>query len=415
VVLVSDVDVLLVAYGGGHVAMLAPLAQQLSHRGLNVKFLALTTARQYLSDRGIAFFGYSDFPEAADSQVQALGRSLCQDVAQDGRVPLEESIAYMGINYSDLIDEHGADGAEKRYRQFGRQAFLPVSPLRRLLERMRPKLVIATNASRSEQAVLLAAQGLDVSRFCLVDLFGFHAKWITSPGFANTICVINDDVRDYFIAQGCPPDTVVATGSPAFDRINTPENQASGRQWRQSHGIDDEARVILWASQVEPARHPYTGAAGNPDLPERIEAQLRDIQRRHEDWHLIVRHHPSESRSFEPADRVIFSPTSEPLHPLLHAADTVVIMTSTVGVEAQLAGAHVLTVEMSVITPDVPYSRYGIAEAVSSLDELEEKIAIGERCGSGGIKPVGQATQKIADLVQAAIEAAGPVATNARQ
>jgi glutamate synthase domain-containing protein 2 len=90
-------------------------------------------------------------------------------------------------------------------------------------------------------------------------------------------------------------------------------------------------------------------------------------------------------------------------------------MTSTVGVEAQLAGAHVLTVEMSVITPDVPYSRYGIAEAVSSLDELEEKIAIGERCGSGGIKPVGQATQKIADLVQAAIEAAGPVATNARQ
>lgn len=383
--------------------MLAPVAAQLADRGFKVKFLGLTTARQYLAARGIPFFGYAEFPEAQDPQVQEIGRRLCKDVAQDGRIPLDETIAYLGINYRELIACHGEVGADEQYRQLGRQAFLPVLAMRRLLERTRPKLVIATNASRSEQAVLLAARELAVPRFCLVDLFGLQAKWITLPGFAVKICVINPDVRDYFVSQGCPPDTVVVTGSPAFDHINASENRSKASAWRRNHNIGDKDRVILWASQVEPARHPFTGAPGNPDLPERIETKLRDIVRRHDDWHLIVRHHPSESRVFEPAERVIFSPVMEPLHPLLHAADTVVVMTSTVGVEAHLAGAHVLTIEMSVITPDVPYSKYGIAEPVSSLAELEHQLVRTNGVRADATASPGQGTQKVCDLVAAAI------------
>lgn len=369
-------DVLLCCYGGGHVAMLAPVARQLLADGLNIEFLALTTAQAYLDDFGVRYFGYADLPEASLPAVQQLGARLAVHVPS-GPVPHCESVAYLGANHHELMKTYGAEHAEELYQKHGRQAFLPKRLMHRLLDRLRPRLVITTNSPRTELALLKAAQESGTPSIAMLDMFGLQeVKWLGTPTSATRVGVINEEVRQFFIRAGCLPEQVVVTGNPAFDSVNAPATLTAGRSWREQNGLSAKHEVIVWASQVEPVTHPFTGQSGDPELPRRIEAQLREIVRRHPDWRLVVRYHPSESVEFIPEDRVILSPRSEPIHPLLHAASAVVVMTSTVGLEAYIAGTPLVAVEMSVITPDAPFARYGMAHGVSSLAQLEEALRL---------------------------------------
>lgn len=372
-----DCDVLLAAYGGGHVTMLEPVARQLrEHENLSIGFLALTTAQAYLKSRDVPFFGYADLDQAGDAEVIAYGKKLAGDVSGTGPVSAEETIAYHGLNFKDLVATHGIAAAEKKYQELGRHAFLPTELMCTLLKQIKPKVVVATNSPRSEQALLLAARKFDIPRLCLVDLFGSEElRWISTANYADRICVLNDDVRRSFVDAGCDAGATVVTGNPAFDAINTPANIAAGAAWRNARGIGDGERIILWASQIEPEIHPFSGARGRPELPSEVEAELRRIVARHDGWRLVVRHHPSEQRKFVPADRVHFSPQDEPLHPLLHASDAVVIISSTVGLEAALSGASVFSIDLSVCTPLAPYSKFGLTTGVTDLQQLEPLLA----------------------------------------
>ena len=90
--------IVIVAYGGGHVSMLAPVTLALRERGTPVVFLALTTAGAYLDRLGISYISYRDLPGAQDEDVQAWGHELIRDFPLGGLVPREESVAYMGLN-----------------------------------------------------------------------------------------------------------------------------------------------------------------------------------------------------------------------------------------------------------------------------------------------------------------------------
>ncbi len=369
---ISSRPIVLVAYGGGHVAMLEPVARALREAGRSVLFLALTTAGAYLERLGIEYIGYRHLPEANAPEVQARGGQLAGDLSAGGPVPREETIAYLGLNYLELVAEHGADGAAALYAQRGRQAFRPVGLFERWLASVKPALVVATNSPRSEQAALLAAGRLGLRALCAVDIFGLQeVQWIGQPGYADRICVLNEDVRDFFVAYGRKPDEVVVTGNPAFERLTTPAAIEAGQRLRFSRGWDDGSRVILWASQVEPEQHPFAARRGDPSLPRRIEAHLREFVAAQPGYRLVVRYHPSERQAFvDGQERVEFSPTGEDLAALLHAVDLVVVTSSTVGLEAKLAGRPVISVDASVFTDDAPYSRMGISTGVPSPAEL---------------------------------------------
>lgn len=369
--------ILLVAYGGGHVAMLAPVARSLMARGHSLVFLALTTARAYLERVGIPCIGYRDLPEANNAHAVAWGRKLASDLPSGGNVPEAESIAYMGLNYRELVAEYGEEGAANLFAEKGRQAFCPVGLFKRWLRELDPSLVIATSSPRSEQAVLKAAKELGIASICAVDIFGRNEiQWIKEPGYASRICVLNEQVKGSFVAEGCRADMVVITGNPAFDRLQQAETRDAGRAMRRAKGWTEDDTVILWASQVEPERHPFAPRIGDPTLPRRIEASLRDFIRGREKHRLVIRHHPSENVQFQPGQaRVDNSPSSEELAILLHAVDIVVVTTSTVGLEAHLAGRPVLSVKGSVFTPDAPYGEMGIAFEVESADLLTDALS----------------------------------------
>ena len=373
--------ILLVAYGGGHVAMLAPIAQTLTAQGRPFIFLALTTAKSVLDRLGIPSIGFRDLPEATDSDAQKWGTELAGDLPDGGAVSSKETVAYLGGSFRDLVDEYGELDARRRYSETKRHAFLPVATMRRFIERISPDLVVATNSPRAERAAILAAGQLGIPSVCVVDLFAIQeVQWIGQPGYATRVCVLNESVRDRLLAHGRDAHEIAVTGNPAFDQLRAPENIQAGAQLRRERGWDDGKKIILWASQIEPLKHPFVDLLGDPTLPCRVEEYLREIVTADENLRLVVRYHPSERNVFNPANRVDFSPLSEPIATLLHAVDVVVVTASTVGLEAALSGRPVISVDLSVFTPDTQYSAMGISIGVTDLSEL--KIALNKSLAS---------------------------------
>jgi hypothetical protein len=99
------------------------------------------------------------------------GSSLMQGLGGPVADP-QETVAYLGLSMADLIADVGPEEAELAYRQFGRQAFLPVRTLDRILRQVAPDLVVCTNSPRAERAAVLAAGN---------SAFRRSAWWTCSP------------------------------------------------------------------------------------------------------------------------------------------------------------------------------------------------------------------------------------------
>jgi hypothetical protein len=139
---------------------------------------------------------------------------------------------------------------------------------------------------------------------------------------------------------------------------------------RKERGWDDGCKIILWASQIEPERHPFADVSGDPKLPRLVEETLRKIVGNDKNLRLVIRYHPSENLYFKPASRVERSCVTESISTLLHAVDVVVVTASTVGLEAALAGRRVVSVDLSVFTQDTQYATMGISRGVKNLEDL---------------------------------------------
>jgi hypothetical protein len=408
--------VLFVAYGSGHIKMVVPVAQALKASGLAQPLvLALTTAAPVAREAGLDVVQFKDFATPADEPALAQGRRLMSSLG--GTIAdTQETEAYLGLSYQELVDTLGSVRAEAEYQQRGRQAFLPVQFLERILKRLSPQLVVATNSPRAERAAILAARRLEIPAVCLVDLFAIdEVQWIGAADYADRVCVLNDSVRDFLIASGRSDEQVVVTGNPGFDNINCIQTRKAGERLRAEQGWGDKD-VVLWAPQPEPLSHPSRpGQIGDPTLPPRIFSSLLAWVARGEKRVLLVRSHPSEpdapnipvaqahlngqqlrnGREFE-------------LHPLLHSVNAVVTMNSTVGLEAFLAGRPVIQVLGSLFDTAVPLSQFGMAIACASpemlssaLDRALRNIACTpKRSVDLGCPDESSATQRVMEIIK---------------
>ncbi len=364
-------SIFMVAYGGGHVSMLGPIAIELLKSGSSVTFLALTTARTVVDMLGIPSIGFLDLPEATNPEAVRWGKELAAELPLGGLVSQKETVAYLGVSFCDLVNECGEVEARRRYAVAGRQAFLPVATMRRLIKRIAPDIVIATNSPRAERAAILAAGELNIPSVCVVDMFALQeVQWIGQPGYASRVCVLNDAVRNMFTSRGRISEEVIVTGNPAFDRLRHPDAIIEGAELRKKRGWNDGSKIILWASQIEPTRHPFTDLSGDQTLPRRVEQTLRETVAKDTKLRVVVRYHPNERVNFEPGIRVDFSPVSEPIAALLHAVDVVVVTASTVGLEAAIVGKPVISIDNSIFTPDTQYSSMGVSRGVTDLKDL---------------------------------------------
>src|SRR5262245_36054585 len=195
---------LFVTYGGGHVNMVIPTVRELERRGgWDVSVLGLTTARLALRAAGISAFGFADLVAAGDVDVLTLGRELLAgNHAADKGVEERESIAYLGLCYADLRERLGPGEAARLYAERGRQGFLPIGPLRGLLEREAPDVVVATSSPRAERAALLAARELGIPAVLMIDLFGLEWDFLEDPDYADRVLVISEWTKRRFAERG---------------------------------------------------------------------------------------------------------------------------------------------------------------------------------------------------------------------
>lgn len=345
--------VLFVSYGGGHIGMVLPVMRELEDQlpGAQGTLLALTTGHNKAKAARPDALGYKDFLHLVDADAaRAWGERLSEGNTSPD-VPHDETIAYLGINYLDLIAQHGEAGAAECYREQGRYGFRPLHFMRQLMDALRPDAVVATNSPRSERAALDVAGERGLPAIGMVDLFGLDSDTyvLHEPRPAWT-CVIAEGVRQRLIARGFPADGVVVTGNPAFDGLFSADNHERARRFLAERGWQG-LRPVLFAGHWEPQAHPDTPVPAGQTLPREIEAVLRQHVRRREDLALIVRYHPSDWTQYPrlPEEaRIHFSePPKEPIHPLILASQAVVVQTSTVGLESAVGGKPVISVENS--------------------------------------------------------------------
>lgn len=141
--------VLFVAFGSGHIKMLLPVVSALAASGL---------AR---SGTGPEHSGPSSpCCRSERSPVQGLLQA-CDEVAlTHGRrlmatlgalaADAEETAAYLGLSFGDLVGKVGLEQAESRNRQFCHHAFLPVLKLTRILKHIKPDVVVSSGLPHPE-------------------------------------------------------------------------------------------------------------------------------------------------------------------------------------------------------------------------------------------------------------------------
>ena len=399
---------LFVAYGGGHIRMVLPVARRARELGLaRPVILALTSAAAPAREAGFSPLGFADFLRPGDEPALAIGRTLLASLPT-APLDLRESEAYLSLSYVDLQKRYGKTEAARRYAMAGRQCFEPVGILERIIGDVAPAVVIATNSPRAERAAILAAGRLGIPSVCLVDLFAIdEVAWIGQQGYGSRVCVLDEAVRTHLVAAGRQPAEVIVTGNPAFDSVRSPDTVRRGRQLRREQAWEN-AKVVVWASQPEPALHPSVpGKVGNPGLPDEIERELVKWAAAASDRVLVIRRHPSEHAPLGQAAQpgVLQDGRQFELHPLLYAADAVVTMSSTVGVEAFLAGRPVVQVLGSLFDESVPLARHAMATACadsSLLSPILDGCLAAASTGRLGLESTSQdaATQAVLAVIK---------------
>lgn len=399
-------SMLFVCYGAGHINMLLPLIKELIRsEQYKITVLGLTMAGPVLEKHGIPYIGFKDLVEPEDEKsVFEIGSYLAEGMPKGGEVSSQETVSYLGLSYLSLIKEYGPQIAEKLYAERGRQSFLPLDVLRLVFDRYAPDVLVSTNSPRSERAAFIVARERNIPAVCVVGLFAKQEiEWIGERDYSNRICVISEAVKQSFLDVGRSKDEVIVTGNPALDRLSAPLLAKQADAMRRANHWRGK-KIILWASQPEPEKHPFTGDLGDPDLPRQVEQMLLFIAEKYLDWQIVIRYHPGERVPSERwPEKANISTSDDDLAVLLKAVDVVITMTSTVGLEGVLLGKPLITINQSIFHDDAPYDEMGIALGVGSLDALEDAIL---QVFSGKWRPketlpeVGTATTSVINVIE---------------
>ncbi len=352
--------ILFISYGAAHINMLLPVAEELKKKGYTIEFFALTMAIEKLKKTNFKFYTYKDF--FFDEKVKEYGKKLIEKL-DTIKLDDDDSIAYLGQNFIELIERYGEEQAFEIYNKAGRQIFEPNKSMKKVLTIIKPDLVIATDSPRSEKCVIKASREFNIKSVALINLFAIRCiDWFKEDNFADKICVFSEDVKQYLVDNGRNKKDVVVTGNPAFDDlVNLKYEKKSDGEFK-----------VLWASQKEPKYFAEFDLEGDEELPLKIEEKLINIFKNKKNWKLLVRNHPNEEERNYPS--FIELTNSKKLIDVIKEVDLIICCASTVGIEGLILGKDLITIDLSVLTQTLPYSKFGYSLGIDDLEELEEKI-----------------------------------------
>lgn len=415
----SPKRLLFVTYGGGHAHMVYPVVQALRQSDafadgqLDLQVVALPAATCTLQSRGVETLGFKDFLDPVrDADALAWGVFLAkQHHTTTAGIDYDDSVAYLGLCYQDLIIRYGASAASELMERRGRQAFFPLTVMARIFDKLQPDFVVTTNSPRSEAAAIAVANQKGIASLAMTDLFtGLDGYLIT----AQNITFLNETARDMFLADGLVDpaiSTFFCTGNPAFDRIKS-STQDRDETWMARHfPLVTKRKAVLhadmpaWWDANRKCSHFKTETETLAELDACYSATIAN------GCAYLLRPHPSQDCAFY--DRWLVDRTDAflaadcDLHELLIHIDLLLARTTTVGLEAALLHRRILQLESALHT-DLPLAAMGVAWGSRGMPDLPEEIGHALADDEGFVKVLAQiarvlptepAAFKIADII----------------
>lgn len=365
--------------------MVYPVVQALQQseafaRGqLSVRVLALPAATCTLKANGIDCLGFGDFLDPiGDADAVAWGRALAEKHHSPTiGVEYEDSVAYLGLCYKDLVLRHGEAGAAALMARKGRQAFLPLSVMARVFDRLQPDFVVTSNSPRSEAAAIEVANTRGIDNLIMTDLFTGLGGYLLK---GRTITFLNVVARDMFKADGLVDGSTSefhCTGNPAFDKILGLPRQKDPA-WMAAHFPEVGARkAVLHADMPAYWDSHQLHSHFKTEDETRVELEACYLATLANDAAYLVRPHPSQDRAFyeqwlSGKPRAYLAADCN-LHRLLVNADLLLARTTTVGLEAALMHRRILQLDWK-LHRDLPLAAMGIAWGSAGYATLPGEI-----------------------------------------
>ena len=358
--------IFMVTYGGGHANIVKCVYEAMDNaQKSETQILALTTADSVLAKAKIPHKTVNDYMELFPYRKEAteIGKVFLKN-GSSPEIKEEDTIAYYGLSYYELLKECGECEARRLFKEKGRAAFLPVNTLKKILKYENPEVVVVNNTPRMEKAAAMAANKLNIPVVRINDM----PKMTEAIQYKATVCVMNDwareDIKDNKLADS---DQVKVTGQPVFEKNLIFDEEKKKRYFNSIHSKFE--KCIIYLGQAEP----YCINAAVPTVK-----QLRELADKYSSYCFIVRPHPNSNGSYgcENTENFFITKDGE-LKYLLSECDLAITHYSTSGMEAALLDKPVITVFSDDYTKETSlFENWGIAVSVKNISDIEKTMLL---------------------------------------
>ena len=256
--------ILFVSYGGGHINIILPIYKKCKENGFNADLIALTGAKLVTESQNIKSFGFIDFVEEKEKEkFRKFGEKIIdENYDQNSGIDREESIYYLGVNWSENLERYGEEKTKRLYKKIKRHSFLPINFFEKIIQKNNYKLVITTNSPKSERAALIAANRLNIKSIRIEDLFfddilqidlkekigkdfaSSIGKYTVSPTKIFVMCQFTKELYKFkkkTLLLGTKESDIIVTGQPSFDRFSINSSRLKNKKQNSS-----KKNYVLW-------------------------------------------------------------------------------------------------------------------------------------------------------------------------
>lgn len=324
--------VVLVAYGGGHIAILARVYKYLIAQGVDAKLIPLTTAVPYCVEHSLDFlkiedyFNLEDLVEPYRSFIQNLADKSHND---QSKIPYKHTLAYHGIGMEQIFTEKNFDEGVKHFEELGRKAFLPINFAEKLLDILQPKGIITTNVPRMELAFRMKATEKGIRTYAIDDLVGYFRD--IQNIFSDVVFVDNEMAKKRVLGYGYEGEIIIS-GNPVYEDIF--------KKRKQAHRKENNHLLIILQTGVSNMGTNRVSEFSN-QFYQTFFAKLDQTGFLQKFDEVKVRFHPSMNKVQYWNDEKIKIDIEKDIHQSLLSSSYVLGFTSTAVYEAYLIGCKV--------------------------------------------------------------------------
>jgi hypothetical protein len=212
--------ILLICYGGGHSSIIKIIIDKLIlNSDFDYVIIPLNGAidnfkNTLYNDKVMTLSSFNILFDKDIDEILKYGRMLLKE-NYNPKIGISkiESIFYLGLSFFDLVKEYGYCKAIEIYDQKKRQAFMPMGTMIKILEHIKPDLIITTTSPRFEYATIKSAKFLGIKSLQILDLFGDDYPIPT----ADYIITMNQAVADKLKLNGNISSCFYPIGQPVLE------------------------------------------------------------------------------------------------------------------------------------------------------------------------------------------------------